>query len=326
MPSPDRLAALDWIKAAAIIAVLLTHGVPGFFDRPITPAELTALTLTGFHVPSFLFVAGFLSRAEAPVGLRRVSDRWQRILVPYFVVTAIIWLLGLVEFPTPRKFAFKIVTGAAFGHFYFVPVLAFCYLWLPVLSRLDGRALLGIVAAIACAAEIMWARPAWRLSENLYWQVRNPILQFHLGYFVLGIAAARYRGSIARIGRRERLLVTCAAAVGVAGFAWLAIANPDAASRPLGRLGYCVAVMAFLASAAPAGAAPAAVRFLSDATLTYYLYHWFAYLALMPMLSDSLPMLVRMLTLATAGLLLGTVVVVGGRRILGRHSRLLLGS
>ena len=120
--------------------------------------------------------------------------------------------------------------------------------------------------------------------------------------------------------------MACAAAVGEAGLVWFAVADPDAASHPTGRLGYCLTVMAFLAAAAPPGPAPDLVRFLSDATLTYYLYHWFAYLALMPMLSDSLPLLIRMATLATAGFALGTLVVVGGRRILGRHSRLLLGS
>src|SRR5256885_12584768 len=110
-----RLPALDVIMAAAIAAVLGTHAVAWSFDRPPTPTELTISLLAGFNVPAFLFVSGFLSRAEAPIGWRYVARRELRILPPYLVATAVAWMLGLVAFPTPRKLVFTLVTGAAFG-------------------------------------------------------------------------------------------------------------------------------------------------------------------------------------------------------------------
>ncbi|MCC6763047.1 MAG: acyltransferase [Deltaproteobacteria bacterium] len=325
MTPSDRLPAIDVIKAASIVAVLLTHGVPGFFDRPLTPSELAALLLTGFHVPAFLFVAGLSSHADSPVGWRRVADRWRRLLPPYFVVTAVTWLAGLVEFPTPRRFVFKIVTGATFGHFYFVPVLAFCFLCLPVLSRLSTRGLLVLAGAIAIGAEMLWAHPAWRLSDMLFWQVRNPILQFHLGYFVLGVAADRHRRRIARIDRHARPAVLAGSIVGISLFVWLAATTPESVSHPTVRVAYNLTAIAFLASVARPRIVPAAVRFLSDATLTFYLYHWFAYLALMPSLEESLPLVARMLILTGTGLAFSTVVTLVGRWTLGRYSRVLLG-
>lgn len=320
-----RLPALDYIKAAAIIAVTLTHAVPGFFDDGATAVAFFASALTGFQVPAFLVVSGFLSRAETPLGWRQVAERLGRILPPYFVATAVVWMLGLVIFPTPRKFVFKIVTGAAFGHFYFVPVLAFCFVLLPILSRLTGPRLILTVVTLAGLAEAMWMEPGWRLTEMLFWQIRDPALQFHVGYFVLGLIASRYRGGLARAFVRYAPPLAIAAGVGILGFVWFAWAQPLAAGHPLARTAYTLAVIAFITALTPDRPAPAAVRFLSDATLTIYLYHWFAYVAVKPFLPP-LALGLRMLVLSSVGLGFATLVVIAGRRLLGNRSHLLLGA
>ena len=75
----------------------------------------------------------------------------------------------------------------------------------------------------------------------------------------------------------------------------------------------------------PRRPAPAAVRFLSDTTLTIYLYHWFAYLAVMPRLGP-MPLGLRMVLLAGVGLAFGSSIAVAGQRLLAGRSRLLLGA
>jgi peptidoglycan/LPS O-acetylase OafA/YrhL len=67
------------------------------------------------------------------------------------------------------------------------------------------------------------------------------------------------------------------------------------------------------------------VRFLSDATFTIYLYHWLACIAVKPYLPP-LPLGLRMLLLASVALGFGTLVVLVGRRLFGRWSRLLIGA
>jgi peptidoglycan/LPS O-acetylase OafA/YrhL len=321
----SRLPALDYVKAAAIVAVALTHAVPGFFDEGMTDIALLALLLTGFHVPAFLFVSGLLSRAETPIGWPRVAERLGRILPPYVVATTIAWMLGLVIFPTPRKFVFTIVTGATFGHFYFVPIMVFCFVLLPLLSRLTAPLLILTAVTLMGLAEAMWMTPGWRLAEMFFWQIRNPVLQFHVGHFVLGIIASRYRSRLVRAFVGHAPTLGLATGVGLLGFVWLAGAHPLFAAHPLARTTYTLTVIAFITALTSNRPAPAAVRFLSDATLTIYLYHWFAYLALMPLLGP-MPLGLRMLLLTSVGLGFGTLVAMAGRRLLGSRSRLLLGS
>jgi len=320
----SRLPALDYVKAAAIVAVALTHAVP-FFDGGVTDTGMLAFALTGFHVPAFLLVSGFLSRAEAPVGWRHVAERLRRILPPYFVATAVVWMLGWVRFPTVRKFVFKIVTGASLGHFYFIPILAFCFLLLPILSRLTGAQLLVTGVALGGLTVAMWMEPAWRLTEIWFWQVRDPVLQFHVGYFLLGVLAARYRRALVDAFARHATAIGLAAGIGIIGFACVAAAQSPWAAHPLVRIAYTLAVIGLIVALTPHRPAPAAVRFLSNATLTIYLYHWLVYPPLTPLVTP-MSLGLRMLVLAGAGLSFGTLVVVVGRRLLGKRSHLLLGS
>jgi peptidoglycan/LPS O-acetylase OafA/YrhL len=322
---PARLPAVDSVKAAAILAVMLTHAVPGFFDGPVPEGALQALLLSGFHVPAFLFVSGFLAKAETPVGWQRVAARWSRILPAYFVASGVAWLLGLVLVPTARILVFKIVTGAVFGHYYFIPILALCFLLLPLLSRLTAPVLMLTAVVLMALAEVLWARPEWRPSATLFWQIRDPVLQFHLGHFVLGLIAARYRRQLARGVAGHTSALAIAAGIGLVGYAWLVAAHPAVASHPAARTTYTLMVIACLAALTPRRPAPAAVRFLSDTTLTIYLYHWFAYLAVMPRLGP-MPLGLRMVLLAGVGLAFGSSIAVAGQRLLAGRSRLLLGA
>lgn len=321
----QRLPALDWIKAAAIVAVALNHGAPDVFAVGPVYGPMLAIAVTGFHVPAFLIVAGFLSGADRPLGFSQVGERLLRILPPYLVATAVASLLGWGMVDSVQKLVFNAVTGGAVGPYYFVPVLAGCFVLLPVLARLRVPTLIVVVVLLGFVADLMWSRPAWRISHVLYWQVRDPFLQFHFGNFVLGVLAARYRGTLVRGLSRHARWVAAIAAVLLAAAVAVAAAEPVRLMHPLARTSYAIVVSALLAGLASGRPAPGPVRFLSETTLTVYLYHFFAY-ARLKAIAKPWPLPLRMLALAAGGIALGSLVAHAGRRLLGRRSRLVLGA
>jgi hypothetical protein len=125
---------------------------------------------------------------------------------------------------------------------------------------------------------------------------------------------------------RAAPLCLVAALLAVAGFAWLAAGQKLAMWAPLARAGYLLGVIALIATIVPRGVAPGAVRFLSEATLSIYLYHQLIYPALLPPLRTALPSGLAAVVMAGCGLALGVAVAWTGRRVLGRRSHVLLGA
>ncbi len=319
----SSLPAVDYIKSAAILAVLVQHAVPVMFDRQWTPKESMVFAIVSFHVPTFLFLAGFLSHVDTAVTWRNVTVRLRRAVLPYLVATAVVWIFGFVDVPTLRRLLFVIVTGSAFGHYYFVPALIFCLLLLPVFSRMTTPLLIGSTLLLIVINAYMWATPEWRLGD-LFWQVRNPILQFHLGFFLLGMVSARLRPTLEDLGARYRFVTMTIAGACVVLFGGLGYAT-DAIFHPAPRTLYMLSVMALVATCVPPRPAPPWVRFLSEATFTIYLYHWFAYLAVMPHTHGaSVPL--RIAVLMSVGLAFSASIALLGRRALGSRSRTLLGT
>lgn len=312
------------MRAAAIVAVAVTHAVPGFFDRPSTPTELFIFAVTAFHVPSFLFVSGFLARADAPVGVGRVAERLRRILVPYLVASGVVWLVGLAKVTSVWNLLFRLATGGMIGHYYFVPILGVCFLLLPILSRMTDRALIVSALVLAGLSGLMWGNPAWRMSATLFWWPRDPLLQFHLGYFVLGIAAHRHQDRLTALLTGYRPLVVAAATAATLAFAWIGTWHSGTATYAFARPAYTLAVIAVIGAFTFDRPPPPLVRFLSESTLTLYLYHYFAYPLLEPGLAHA-PLAIRIPVLVTIGLTFGGLVAIAGRRMLGVRSRLLLG-
>jgi peptidoglycan/LPS O-acetylase OafA/YrhL len=321
-----RFPTIDYIKAAAIVAVTMTHAVPDLFDPGTSRFDRVAASLTCFHVPAFLLAAGLLATRAGPVGWHGVRDRLQRVLVPYLIATVVALLTGLWTPTTPRMFVFRVVTGSGLGIYYFVPVLACCIVLLPLLSRLRTAVLAMLTATLGIYAEIAWHQPAWRLTHEFFWQIRDVFLQFHLGHFLLGVLAARGMPALRGFQARWPGLILTVSAVGVAWFVWLAATESPWAWQPLVHTAYLLGLVGVIASLAPAGPALAPVRFLSEATLTIYLYHLMVYPLVMPQARLLLDPPLRFVLMSALGLAFGTLVVVAGRRGLGRRSRLLLGA
>jgi fucose 4-O-acetylase-like acetyltransferase len=94
---PTRYFAIDYIKAIAIVAVVLNHAGPPaanyestWFDRFFREA------LMQFHVPSFLAVSGFLYANAAVMDAATCRRRLVRIVVPYLVASLLVFVLLFV--------------------------------------------------------------------------------------------------------------------------------------------------------------------------------------------------------------------------------------
>jgi surface polysaccharide O-acyltransferase-like enzyme len=112
-----------------------------------------------FAVPAFLFVSGFFS-AYTVRGNQPTSHRWKAVfrrvlglVIPYLFWSIVIFVgqafTGTVY--APLEYVIKLLTGGAFWHLFFVPVLCCCYLlspWIVVLARSRPRLLISALVLL----------------------------------------------------------------------------------------------------------------------------------------------------------------------------------
>ena len=321
-----RYAAIDHLKTMAIVSVCITHAMPNVLQGMTpTSAERIATVMLSFHVPALLFAAGFLAAAgrrnAGPVGAQL-----KRILVPYLVASIVAIVLLRWRVVTLHQVAFWLATGSAIGIYYFIPVLVCCLATLPIIARLGAFALGGVLIVLAIYASLAWHDPSWRLTQGFFWHIRDVLMQFHLGYFLLGVLGARLAPRLRRLRDRAAPLCVAAALLAIAAYAWLVAGENLAMWAPLARAGYLLGVVGLIATMVPRGVAPGPVRFLSEATLTIYLYHHMLYPALLPQLRAALPPGLAAVAAAACGVALGAAVAWTGRRLLGTRSRVLIGT
>ena len=321
-----RLPALDWVKALAIAAVTVTHACPFLGDPRFTDVDRFATALTAFQIPAFLFVSGFLSDTGRASGVALVRRRLARILPPYVCASLVTWACGFWTFDTLRRFVFVMVTGGAIGIYYYVPVVVFCTLLVPLWSRLGTRTLTAMTLALFVYAEAAWIHPSWRLTESFYWGIRDPFGRFHLGHFLLGVIAARRAADLARLQARRPWVVRGATLAAIVAFGWIASRPTWWTFQPFLLTPYTVAVVGLVAALVPARPAPPAIRWLSDTTLALYLYHWLPRTWLMPW-GSALPPLGRIAFVSAATLASTALLALAARRALGaRWSRMVIGA
>ncbi len=332
--APDRIPAIDAIKAAAIVAVVMMHAGPGLFgpgsDRA---ARWLTFAWTPFHVPSFLIVAGFLYYRSAPIGGPAIRARLVRLLVPYLIASGLAQALGLSTATSWGDVLFQLLTGSSLFIYYFIFILTWCILLTWPLSRTPrSRVLMGLAlllpATIACES---YGRLA--PSESIRGAFTRGhlvlITEFYLYplvYFLIGWLAAPRREAWGRLAREQGRLLLAVSLGGVAAFLaadpWTDTFMPAPSAA---RVIYTVCVIAALACVPASIATSRWVRFLSEATLGIYLYHAFFQVAAQNALATWSPFS-RSLALATLGLVGAGSLCAAGRRVLGQRARLLLGA
>jgi fucose 4-O-acetylase-like acetyltransferase len=270
-----RLDGVDFLKAAAIVAVVFAHSGIFLFDRRVTAWDRW---LTGawvwFHVPTFLLVSGFLYCRRSPVPFAQVGSRLARLLLPYAVVSVAVQASGIVPRPpTLGDAAWRLATGSTLGVYYFVPVLAGCTLLVWPLSRLRARGAAAVLGALLAYALASALAPGLALPLDPFWAVRCPIENFWGGYFVAGWLAALSWPRLVELAVRHRrvVILLCVGAIGL-WFHGLGGRFPPRWAV-LTRALYTLGVVGSLLLATRGRRAPGAVRFLAEASLAVYLLH-----------------------------------------------------
>ena len=331
-PEGQRVAPIDFVKAIAIVAVVFNHAGWSILDSTVAPIEkILRISWVGFHVPSFFLVSGFLYYRPSPVDVRGVGRRLRRLLPPYFLASALAFLLGYAKFESIPQTAFALATGGAFGMYYFVFVMSICITCIWPFSRL-GSPVLGAVIAVLFSCTLGMALGVIpRPTFGWFWGIRDPLYNFAIGYFGIGWIAARHARNLQPIFERARwfivpiLLLIAAADVGAQGSAFWNNQNPFSPMTTVHRIAYTLSCVGLIVAFTYHRNVPAAIRFLSEASFTIYLYHIFFIRSFLPYAADWNPV-VRVLTLVVASLAASSCLTIAGRKVFGRYSRLVLGT
>jgi peptidoglycan/LPS O-acetylase OafA/YrhL len=322
---PERLHAIDWLKAAAILAVIATHAAAPFFSKSRSMADVIVGIFADFHVPCFFAVSGFLYATERQKDTAAATRRrLLRLLVPYLVAVTFAYLLGIARAGSLLQLLGQVALGGTLGIYYFVFVLLIFVLLAGVLGAMSAR----VAEVLLVATLSYWALaalvPALRQGGDLFWYLRNPAT--HAGYFLLGWVARLHRQSLTAPERQMRPLVwLIAAGMLVVYFGASLAATIAAAGSPGPRLVYVVAVLLLAITAAPAWS-PRGVSFLSQSSYPLYLFHTFFQDPLRGAVAGHAPPF-RIALLFLAGLLGASLTVLLARALLGRRlSRVLLGT
>ena len=144
----QRFAAVDYVKALAIFAVVVTHaGYPISRGAISTAENLIRHSWVSFHVPAFLVMAGFLYYRAGPIDPREAGRRLVRVLIPYAIASLALYGIGVAHFQDWERLVFALATGNAVGEYYFVFVLLICIPWIVLLSRAPAGLLWGLSVA-----------------------------------------------------------------------------------------------------------------------------------------------------------------------------------
>lgn len=334
-----RWHAVDHVKAAAIVAVVFTHaGDAGLGGARTSVDSLLTLLWTRFHVPSFLFVSGFLYASSSPLPWGSVGRRLQRVLRPYLLWSVVAMTVGLalgtgnppwVQWPTLVRSGADVVrqllSASALGVYYYVLLIAVCIPLSWPLSR-SGR----WGAWFVCVGSFVLAvgfdtgevtRPASWLASSfggsaIFWAMRDPLEQFSVGYFAAGWLAALHLPELRRFGATHPALALGLCCAGVL-FGWAAFLGLlSTGSNSSERVVYSLAVVGLITLATHRRVAGGVVRFLGDASLGIYLLHRIFQLLAQP-ITGEWPAVARILAQVVVGLGGASLVLWAGRALLG---------
>ena len=312
-----RVYAFDYLKAVAIVAVVFTHA--GGDDWRRTGAFFAFFLSKGwtvFHVPSFLFVSGFLYASPTGIDAGVVWARFMRVLVPYLVASIAAQLAGVTGADNLGEVVFQLVTASSVGVYYYIFLFAICVLLMWPLSRLGRRAVLALWCMYVVYSVSVLIDPALAMVDSLFWTLRDPLQLFSFGFFLSGWLSALWLREISTFARRHRQLTTTGCVM-LAGFG-LALSSQELPFTMMSfdRAVYTFGVVGLFVIFAPQRPAGVVVRFLSDATLAIYLYHVIFQMLTRP-LTAALPEGLQLVAQVLIGLGGASFVVLLSRTLLG---------
>lgn len=204
----DRSAALDAVRVAAVVAVVVGH----------SRSENAARILTfSWHVPVFFILSGYLLRSRRDAA-DELARRTKTVLVPtlcWGMIVTVGWLIHTHHAGAPVGVPFVkrllwggVALGYPYSPFWFMPVLVFAVVLVRLLDATHRWAALGVgtVGYLYClafpeaVAASLWSIalvPACLLfvlagRQLRTWRSRIPY-PFALGILLLAVAAAALR-------------------------------------------------------------------------------------------------------------------------------------
>lgn len=313
-----RIAAIDWLKAVAIVAVVLSHAKAfGPSDGPV--GWFLGSGLLSFHVPVFYVVSGFLYASAEPVSAALVRRRLGRILLPYLVasVVAIVLVRTRAAWPTFDMIVVWIASGGAIGVYYYVFKMALLIPLVWPLSRMRPWLVAALLGGFSLMTVVVALRSGFLFPQSWYWLMRNPLQNFTLGYFLVGWVGASFFPPLrALAGSRRALVWAVVTASSLVGALALIQVLPE--RPPLGRMVYTLGVVG-IGALVPWRGVPPGVAFLSETSLGIYLYHRIFQILAAPALDGAAPS-VRMLASFVLALGGSILLMAAARRLLGPAS------
>lgn len=323
MPEPERLAPIDVLKTVGIVLVVTIHAV----DEPGNAAEVYFLHLSRFAVPVFLAVSGWLQAEQGPVVAARTLARLRRVLLPYLVASTFAQLY-LAWRGAPRSLAGvarDLLLGASFGPYYYVFSIATMILLAPLFARVRARRLLAAWIALVGLRGVLIAIATVHpggFTSDLFWVTRDP--SHSATYFLAGWLAALFREPLGVFCRKHRpLLLSLGVAAGGALSAVAPVREVPLAANLAGWLNTLVVGAVVALASSSVTRTSSVVRFVSDASYTFYLYHLFFVREVQRALP---PSTVSEVTAWSAGMLGPCLIVLGSRRVLGPRARKWVGA
>ena len=327
VPDPQvRFPAVDYIKAAAIVAVVFTHGGVAPWSPEWSSWDYALRrSWVSFHVPSFLIVSGFLYARVSPVDLSGVGARLGRVLLPYLIASAVVFLTPFALDSGFRGIATALATASALRIYYYIFAFACCTPLIWPLSCMGRVIPVVVLAALVVYFVALPFYPRMRLVWSLFWIMRDPLAMFYFGYFIVGWLAALWLPGIAALCDRYRGVawLLCVAGIGI----WVGTQAGQffPASVQLFRPIYTLGVIGIVVFLTRRLRVPSAVRFLSEATLPIYLWHHVFQLATLDYTLAWHPA-ARILAMFAVGIGGSVAVCLLSRRLLGGPwSRRLIG-
>lgn len=230
MEKRQYFPAADMLRGAAILSVLLYHGIIEF------PIDLRALhpwcdwlfrMLAAFHMPLFFVLSGFVYSCRN-YG-EYIKKRCLRLLLPYFVFAGASIALhmvagGLVNGGAGQGegIANLLLYGADYWFLYSLFLISAVF---PLLDKIKSKWFLPCLILLTVLAEPIPMTRMFVMNKNIY----------YLGYFALGVYLRRnlhlLEGAHALVRRRPLLSIVLSWAVFLVVFSVLQYKVPDFAHR-----------------------------------------------------------------------------------------------
>ncbi len=199
----ERFSEIDFIKAIAIVVVVVIHSLSDTFFKERSSIESFLTDWTRFAVPWFLFAAGFLFVKSTDIPTSQLLYKSaSRILPPYWICSAY-WIATRLLFTDDRQSVGRIIKSLFFcethGIYYFVFVICYLYVFGAMLRFASRSLVIGLwllSLALYIATILTW--PAMFFPTKSFGSMlRSPFI--HTVPFLTGWVVSLWYTPIRRI-------------------------------------------------------------------------------------------------------------------------------